>query len=315
MSGERGGTPAWPLVSVVVPMYRAERFLTEAIESVRKQRYPEWELLLVDDAGGDRCTAIAESYARRDPDRITLLAHPGGENRGASASRNLAISQARGAYIALLDADDVWLPEKLDAQVRLLQAHPDVGMVYGNSLYWYGWTGEPADRARDRVPILGVRHDTVLDPPTVLTRCLRGTIAVPCPCSVMLRREAVDRAGGFESAFVGVNASAEDLAFFAKVMLRERVLVANHVWDRYRRHSDSVYSRAKADGTATAARAYYFTWLREYLTRHAVTNPELWDALSAAANPLPEAQSGLVERLGRAARRVIGRFRAEARRG
>ena len=315
MSGEPGGTPTRPLVSVVVPMYRAERFLTEAIESVLRQRYTEWEMLLVDDGGGDGCAAIAASYARRDPDRITLLAHPGGENRGASASRNLAISHARGAYIALLDADDVWLPEKLDAQVRLLEALPDVGMVYGNSLYWYGWTGEPADRARDRVPILGVRRDTVLDPPTVLTRCLRGTITVPCPCSVVLRREAVDRAGGFESRFVGVNASAEDLAFFAKVMLRERVLVANHVWDRYRRHPDSVYSRAKADGTAAAARAYYLTWLREYLTRHAVTNAVLWDALRAAANSPQEAQTRLVDRISRAARRVIGRFRAEERRG
>jgi glycosyltransferase involved in cell wall biosynthesis len=297
-----------PLVSVVVPMYRAERFLEAAIESVRSQRYTNWELLLVDDAGGDGCAAIAESYARQDPDRITLLAHPGGENRGASVSRNLAISRARGSYIALLDADDVWEPEKLEAQVALLESHPDVGMVYGNSLYWYGWTGVASDIARDRVPVLGVRQDTVFAPPEVLTRCLRGTIAVPCPCSVMLRRDAVDRAGGFESGFVGVNASAEDLAFFAKIMVRERVLVANRIWDRYRRHPDSVYSRAKADGAAPIARAHYLAWLRDYLTRHGIADAALWDALNEAANPRPPAAGGIIGRLRHVASRVMNRL-------
>ena len=131
-------SPLPPLVSVVVPVYRAERFLDEAIASVRAQRYSEWELLLVDDGGDDGSAAIAKAHVARDPHRVRLLSHPNGENRGASASRNLAIRHARGTYVALLDADDVWLPEKLEAQVALMEANPDVGMLYGNSLYWYG---------------------------------------------------------------------------------------------------------------------------------------------------------------------------------
>jgi glycosyltransferase involved in cell wall biosynthesis len=302
-----------PLVSVVVPVYRAERFLDEAIESVRAQRYSEWELLLVDDGGDDGSAAIAKSHAARDPHRVRLFAHPNGENRGASASRNLAIRHARGTYIALLDADDVWLPDKLEAQVRLMEANQRVGMLYGNALYWYGWTGAPADEARDRVPQLGVAGDTVFDPPALLARCLRGTVTLPCPCSVVLRRDAVQRAGGFEEMFVGVNASAEDLAFFAKIMLRERVLVANHVWDKYRQHPDSVYARAKADGIAVAARAWYLEWLREYLIRHGVSDAAVWSAWTAAvaATQRPPAP-GLMGRLRRAAGRVIDRFRPGA---
>ena len=275
-------TDTRPLVSVIVPVYRAERFLRDAIESVRAQIYEAWELVLVDDAGGDGSAAIASEYVAREPDRITLLSHPGGENRGASASRNLAIRHARGVYIALLDADDVWLPTKLREQVELFEAHPDVGMVYGNSLYWYGWTNLPAGRARDRVPDLGVTDDTVFDPPRLLERCLRATAAVPCPCSVMLRRAAVDRTGGFNEQFTGVNASSEDLVFFAKVMLRERVLVANRIWDRYRRHPDSVYERAKADGLAVPARYHYLEWLRAFIEKNDLADDALRRAVEWA---------------------------------
>ena len=304
-------TETLPLVSIIVPVYRAERFLEHTIESVRAQTYATWELLLVDDGGGDRSATIAATYAARDPGRIVLLAHPNGENRGASASRNLAISRARGAYIALLDADDVWLPTKLEEQVRLMESHRNVGMLYGNSVYWYGWTGNADDALRDRVPVLGVDRETVFEPPTLLSACLRGTVAVPCPCSVVLRREAVQRAGGFERDFVGPNASSEDLAFFAKVMLRERVLISPTIWDRYRRHPDSVYERAKAEGIAVPARLYYFNWLRDYLAQNGFSTPELSAALSSSIdNSTRGDRHGLSDRLRHAAGRLFERLRS-----
>jgi glycosyltransferase involved in cell wall biosynthesis len=304
-------TAALPLVSVIVPVYRAERFLEDTIQSVLSQTYDAWELLLVDDAGGDASASIAAAHAARDPERITLLAHPNGENRGASASRNLAIGRARGTYIALLDADDVWQPTKLEEQVQLMESHPDVGMLYGNSVYWYGWTGVAADALRDRVPDLGVGRDTVFDPPALLTACLRGTVAVPCPCSVMLRRDAVQRAGGFENGFVGPNASSEDLAFFAKVMLSAKVLVSSNIWDRYRRHPDSVYERAKAEGIAVPARLFYFHWLDDYLARNRITDADLSAALRSAIDDATHGpQHGLGARLRRAAGRVVSRLRS-----
>src|ERR1700691_6786421 len=107
---------ARPFVSIITPFYNTERFLQEAIESVLAQTYSNWELLLVDDGSTDGSTAIAHRYADRAPAKIRYLAHPGRENRGLSASRNLGIAGAGGEFLALLDADDVWLPQKLEQQ-------------------------------------------------------------------------------------------------------------------------------------------------------------------------------------------------------
>src|SRR5829696_811917 len=98
-----------PLVSSVMIFFNAERFIREAIESVFAQTYDNWELLLVDDGSTDDSTQIALHYAEQYPERVRYLEHPGHQNRGMSASRNLGVSQAKGEYIALLDADDVWL--------------------------------------------------------------------------------------------------------------------------------------------------------------------------------------------------------------
>src|SRR5918994_2063107 len=100
------------LVSCIVIFLDEERFIEEAIKSVFAQTYENWELLLVDDGSTDGSTQIALRYAERHPGKVRYLEHPGHQNRGMSASRNLGISQAKGEYVALLDADDVWLPHK-----------------------------------------------------------------------------------------------------------------------------------------------------------------------------------------------------------
>src|SRR6266566_10127625 len=109
-------------VSVVIIFFNAERFIQEAIDSVFAQTYKNWELLLVDDGSGEGSTAIARSYVERDPQHVRYLEHPGHANRGMSASRNLGIGNAQGAYVAFLDADDVWFSNILEEQVAILEA-------------------------------------------------------------------------------------------------------------------------------------------------------------------------------------------------
>jgi glycosyltransferase involved in cell wall biosynthesis len=91
--------------------FNAQKFIEEAVESIVAQTYTHWELFLVDDGSADGSTDIALRYARRYAGRVGYLEHEGHQNQGISASRNLGIANAKGKYIAFLDADDVWLPQ------------------------------------------------------------------------------------------------------------------------------------------------------------------------------------------------------------
>jgi len=127
----------------------AEAFIQEAIQSIFAQTEDRWELLLVDDGSTDRSTVMAQEFAQRHPDKVRYVEHERHQNLGMSASRNLGIANARGNYIAFLDADDVWLPNKLHEQVAALEAHPEAGMVYGPTQYWHSWTNKREDREKD----------------------------------------------------------------------------------------------------------------------------------------------------------------------
>src|SRR5215467_1200932 len=117
-----------PLVSVIMIFLDAEKFIQEAIESVFAQTYANWELLLVDDGSTDASSEMALRYAEQYPTKVRYLEHEGHQNRGMSASRNRGINNARGEYIAFLDADDVWLPLKLEQQTAILESQPEAAM-------------------------------------------------------------------------------------------------------------------------------------------------------------------------------------------
>ena len=268
-----------PLVSAIVIFLNGARFISEAITSVFEQTYDRWELLLVDDGSTDGSTEIARGYAERHPDRVYYLHHPGNQNHGMSASRNLGLKHAQGDFVAYLDADDVWLPGKLEKQVAIMRAQPQAAMVYGSSQYWFSWTGEKADLVRDYTPSLGVEPDRLVPPPTLLTLSLKSQARTPCPSDFLVRRKVANDVGGFEEQFRGKLSLFEDQAFLAKVFLRSHVFVTQECWDRYRRHPDSCVSIASRDGTKYSTGVLYFDWLEKYLRSQRVRDLELWTAL------------------------------------
>lgn len=120
--------PVAPAVSVITPVWNAAATLAATVASVRAQSAPDWEMWLIDDGSTDASLALAEGLAAQDP-RIRVLEL--GENRGPGAARNAGIRAARGRFIAFLDADDLWRPEKLAVQLAVLRAgHPFVFSAY-----------------------------------------------------------------------------------------------------------------------------------------------------------------------------------------
>ena len=292
-----------PLVTCIMIFLDAEKFIQEAIESVFAQTYPAWELLLVDDGSTDGSTEIARKVAQQHPERAGYLEHPGHQNHGMSAARNLGIANARGEYIAFLDADDVWLPNKLERQVALLSSRPEVCMVYGPTQWWYSWTGDPEDTRRDYIHELGVAPNTLLQPPELVARFLRTEGISPCTCSVLLRREAVERMGGFEATFRDLY---EDQAFFAKLCLQEPVYVSAECLARYRQHPGSNYSATQNTGRYDAARPAFLNWLAAYLSKQDVKDAALWAALRREM--WPYRYPGLLRLVQRVRQSVLGRM-------
>lgn len=114
------------LISIVVPVYQVERFIQETIESVQKQTYENWELLLVDDCSKDKSCALIEEKAAKD-ERIRLIRQE--TNQGAAAARNSGIRHAEGRYLCFLDSDDLWEHDKLECELQFMQ-EKQAGFVF-----------------------------------------------------------------------------------------------------------------------------------------------------------------------------------------
>lgn len=106
------------MISIVVPVYNAAGFIKETIGSVKRQTYTDWELLLVDDCSSDESVALMEEEAAHDP-RIRVIRQP--QNMGAAAARNRGVQEAKGRYLAYLDADDLWRDDRLSSCLAFIE--------------------------------------------------------------------------------------------------------------------------------------------------------------------------------------------------
>lgn len=271
-----------PLVSVIITFLNAEKYFVESIESVLNQTYTNWELILVDDGSTDDSTRIAIEYKTKCPGKVRYYEHEEHRNLGISASRNFGVGEANGKYVATLDADDAWRPDKLGHQVEIMESNPEVGMVYGDTRYWYSWTGDESDQEQDftlheKIQNGSLKPDTVIYPPTLLILALDSKIWVASMSNVMMRKKLLEQIGGYEENFPGMH---EDQAFLAKICLSSPVYVASECWDLYRQHPESCYNVAFKKGLWVQTELYYLDWLKNYLKRENVSDPELLKALN-----------------------------------
>jgi glycosyltransferase involved in cell wall biosynthesis len=256
-----------PLVSIIVIFLNEERFIEEAIQSVFAQTYENWELLLVDDGSTDGSSEIARTYAKQQQSRVRYLEHPQHQNHGMSESRNRGIRDAKGEYITFLDADDVWLPGKLQRQTAILAAHSEVGLICSPAQWWYGWTGRPDDIERDFTQQLDVALDNVVRAPELLLLYLQNEWA--SICDLLVRRKIVEAVGGYEPTFRDMY---EDQVFHAKLCLRSAAFVTSECWYRYRQHPNACTVSFHRAGQYRSARRIFLNWLKEYLHKQGENN-------------------------------------------
>lgn len=173
-----------PCISVVIPTYNCARYLPEAIDSALGQSYQALEVVVVDDGSTDETTSVLQHY-RRQGERVRSVHQP---NQGVAAARNHGIELAQGEWIAFLDADDFFLPGKLEAQLAIAEAQPQLGMIHSG---WYRVSAE----GEVLMAVEPWRQIAKLD----LESWLRWKPVLPS--AMLFRREWLVQAGGFDPRF------------------------------------------------------------------------------------------------------------------
>lgn len=167
-----------PLVSVIMPCYNMENYVAESIASVQRQSYSHWELLIVDDASTDRTVQIVKDLAYQD-ERIRFFAKD--QHSGIADTRNQCIQMAQGHFLAFLDADDIWHPEKMETQVRFM-LNKGIGFTY-TTYDWIDETGQTLSKSINTIGDLDYKaylRNTIIGCSTVMVdTAVVGEVVVP----------------------------------------------------------------------------------------------------------------------------------------
>ena len=189
------------IISIVMPTYNAAKFIHQTIQSVLNQSLSDFEYLILDDGSSDRSLAIAREYALGDR-RIQVFSHP---NQGVSATRNRGIKLARGSFIAFLDADDIWFPDKLAAHVEHFQANPNLAVSFSR-VEFMTLNGEPTGQVSTSRLFHLKPEDFLYENPT-------STMSNP-----VTRAEVFTQVGGFAEDM----SYCEDLEWLFRVICHQR---------------------------------------------------------------------------------------------
>lgn len=240
-----------PLVSVIVGVYNKERFVGECLRSVVAQTYTNWELIVVDDASTDGSLTEVKRAVGNDP-RVRILRRK--KNSGLPAvARNEGIRAAHGKFVAFVDADDLWKPEKLAVQTAYMEEHPEFPLTHTR-----------CEEIDENGTVLRVRHDGQLPPPG---DCLRELFhhCFICTSTVMLRKDFGETLGWF--AENPEYRCGEDYDFFVRCAEKDMVGIPPGVWGCYRNLPRSI---SRSNGNWKAMPSDY---VRKRLFH---TRKELW---------------------------------------
>jgi hypothetical protein len=202
-----------PSISVVIPAYNAERFIAETLESVRNQTRSPHEVIVVDDHSTDGTAAAAERGGAR------VISASSESNRGASAARNDGIRAATGEYLALLDADDLWLPTHLERVAGLLDAHPTAALAYSRAEKF----GDDTGPSRKTIPP-GIVQSAF---------AVAAQVNLALTCCAVFRRSVALELGGFHTEL----RYGEDFDFWLRLAAQHPVVCTEEITARYRIHT------------------------------------------------------------------------------
>ena len=210
------------LVTVIVPSYNSRAFVTAAVDSVLSQSYPNVELIVVDDGSTDDTKQVLENYG----DKIRYLFKTNG---GVSLARNFGIEQARGEYVAFLDADDSWLPEKLEKQIEAINSSPNAGAAHTS--FYLG--NQNLEIVGKRKPLRSIRN--------VLEDLFFVGNVIGTPSSVVAKKSIFEEIGGFDPEL----SQCADWDMWIKLALKTDFAFVDEPLIIYRQHDGNMSKNAR----------------------------------------------------------------------
>ncbi|MBE7543918.1 MAG: glycosyltransferase family 2 protein [Bryobacteraceae bacterium] len=260
--------PVERLISVIVPLYNGAAYIGRCLDSIANQQPCGYDLevLVCDDGSHDDSIAAARAWAEAHPSLpVRLLTHPDAGNHGVSATRNRCATHASGAFLALLDADDLWLPSKLATQMRYLEQHPETTCVCSFGLNRDlaglpipGWSKTRyAGDFRQAPPPENFRAPYDFD------QLLQGDPVLNS--SALIRRTAFDQAGGYPAT---MSHQAEDWLLFLKLSLAAPIHLIPEPLIQYSVHSESYTAEYVRQGFAFGSRLEVLLFLLHWMLPH-----------------------------------------------
>jgi glycosyltransferase involved in cell wall biosynthesis len=211
-----------PTVDIIIPAYNAAKYLTAAIASVLTQTYEDWRIVLVNDGSTDATGDIAAQFQQQLGEKMLVITQP---NAGMSAARNVAIRSSSAEFLAILDADDVWLPCRLTESLKSFASRPQAGISYGlnarideHGSVFATFAGNPRHAEGKIAPAIFMRR-----------------VELPC-VTVTLRRRCIEEVGLFDESMRGT----EDRDLWFRIALRDEVAFVPKVIAHYRASPNSI---------------------------------------------------------------------------
>lgn len=251
-------------VSVLMPAFNAERYISEAIESVLSQTHTDFELIIIDDGSTDNTLSVAESYAQKDG-RVKVISHP---NVGMGTSLNRALDLANNEWVARMDADDIMLPNRIERQIAFIKENADVAIA-GTFVHYINNDGT----------IIGKQQSPYITRDHVEELVQRNKLVGFTHPSVIMRKSVVKEVGGYRGEFW----PADDIDLWNRIVERDYTVLAQPEYLlKYRKHGSSAYvSRQRLSQLKT-------NWVKACVQRRRSGKPEpTWEKFLALRQQAP----------------------------
>ncbi len=210
-----------PTISIIIPAYNAEATILETIASVQQQTFSNFELIVINDGSADRTLELLSTV---EDSRLKMFSYTNG---GLPTARNRGISHATGEFIAFLDADDLWTPNKLEAQLAALEKHPEAGVAYS-------WTCNMGEKGELLYPVTPVYNGNVYANLLVWNFLSNGS-------NPLIRFQAIKSTGDFDPTLK----SSEDWEYWLRLATRWHFVAVSEVQVFYRRSSTSMTTKVE----------------------------------------------------------------------